>query len=117
MESSFKVHVFTEEIHDKKIIFQVLKMLDSCMIFINDKEDLKFNDLTLALQSRFEQEPLCTRLIGHTAENTSINLSNKLKKKLNKTVYVSLNIDEDRLLVPAVEKRLNAEIKSNPDNF
>lgn len=117
VESSFAIHTFSDEIHDRKVLFQVVKMVDSCFIFINNQDDLQLVDLSLALQSRFGPESLSTSLIGYSSDNTSINFTKRLNKKLKKTLYVSLNVEGDRLLLPAVEKRLYEEIKSNADKF
>ncbi|KAL3286575.1 hypothetical protein HHI36_001076 [Cryptolaemus montrouzieri] len=117
VESSFSTHIFSDDLQGTKILFQVIKMLDSCIIFINDQNNLKFVDLSLAIQSRFEREPLTTNLVGHGVDNSSVNLANKLNKRLKKLVYLSLNVEGDRLLLPGLEKRLYEEIKSRPEKF
>lgn len=117
VESSFNIHVFNENIFERNIVFQVVKMQESCMVFINDKEDPQLLNLTLSLMSRFEKEPISTNLIGLSADNTSNNIATKLTKKLKKAVYVSYNLEDSRTLTPAVEKRLYDEIRTNPNNF
>lgn len=49
--------------------------------------------------------------------NGSERLAAKLAKKLNKQVFISCNIVEDRLCSPALEKRLVEEIQAHPEYF
>lgn len=49
--------------------------------------------------------------------NGSERLAAKLAKKLNKQIFISCNVVEDRLSSPAIEKRLVEEIKAHPEFF
>ncbi|KAJ8931171.1 hypothetical protein NQ314_015946 [Rhamnusium bicolor] len=113
----FNVHKFMEEITEKKIIFQVIKMLDSLFIYINDKDQPYFNDLSLAMKNRYDNSAIGTSLIGNFTEDISKTVACRISKKVNKSVYLSYNIEQDRLLIPLIEKRLYEEIKTNPNKF
>ncbi|KAF2905367.1 hypothetical protein ILUMI_00816 [Ignelater luminosus] len=115
--STFKLHVFTAEIVDRKIIFQVIKMLESVFISINYSNGLYFNDLSLAMLNRYDKVPMTTQLLGDFSESSSKNMAMRVSKKLGKNVYVSCNIDNDRMSLPFVEKRLYEEIKNDPKKF
>lgn len=118
IEPSFKLHTFSTEVLDKKVLFQVIRMLDSLMIFINLKEKMVLYDLSLGMfNTRKMQAPIATKIIGNLVEDTSKNMALKFARKLGKSVYISLNVDNDRLMLPAIEKRLCEEIKNKPDKF
>lgn len=117
VKSQFVIHKFTEEITEKKIIFQVIKMLDSLFIYINDKDQLQFYDLSLAMVNRYDSSAAGTTLLGNFSEDISKNIACRISKNVNKAVYLSCNVHPDRLLIPLIEKRLYEEIKLNPDNF
>lgn len=118
IEPSFKLHTFSTEAVDKKVLFQVIKMVDSLIIFINLADTMVLYDLSLGMfNTRTMEQPIATKIMGDFAEDTSKNMALKFAKKLGKTVYISLNIDNDRLMLPSVEKRLCEEIKNKPDKF
>lgn len=117
VESQFIVHKFAEEITERKIVFQVVKMIDSLLIYINDKDRLEFSDLSFAMGNRYEKSPTGTTLLGNFAEDTSKNIACKISKKTNKAVYLSCNVEQNSLLIPLIEKRLYEEMKINPDKF
>lgn len=117
-EPSFKLHTFTTEILDKKVLFQVIRLVDSLMIFINLMDKMVLSDLSLGMfNTRRMEEPVGTRIIGDFVEDSSKNMALKIARKLGKSVYISLNVSNDRLMLPAVEKRLCEEIKNKPDKF
>ncbi|XP_018562852.1 uncharacterized protein LOC108904694 [Anoplophora glabripennis] len=113
----FIVHKFVSEITEHKIVFQVIKMIDSLFIYINDKDRLQFSDLSFAMTNRYDKCPTGTTLIGNFSEEVSKNIACRISKKVNKAVYLSCNVEQDRLLIPLIEKRLYEEIKSYPDKF
>lgn len=115
--STFKLHVFTAEVVDRRIIFQVIKMLESVFISINYSNGLYLNDLSLAMLNRYDKVPMCTQLLGDFSESSSKNMAMRISKKLGKNVYVSCNVDNDRMMLPFVEKRLYEEIKNDPEKF
>lgn len=115
---AFRLHAFTAEVVDKKVLFQVIKMVDSIMIFINATGRMILCDLSLGMfNARTMDQPVATKVMGNFSEETSKNMALKLAKKLGKTVYVSYNLEDDQLMLPAVERRLCEEIKNKPDSF
>lgn len=118
IEPTFKLHTFTTEVLDKNVLIQVIKMIDSLMIFINAVDKMVLSDLSLGMiNTRHFKEPIATKIMGNFTEDTSKNMALKLAKRLKKNVYVSFNLDNDKLMLPAVEKRLCEEIKNKPDKF
>lgn len=118
IEPSFKLHTFAGEAVDKKVLFQVIKMLDSLIIFINLVDTMVLGDLSLGMfNTRTMREPIATQIMGDFVENVSKNMALKFARKLGKTVYISFNVSNDRLMLPAIEKRLCEEIKNKPDKF
>lgn len=118
IEPTFKLHTFTADIVDKKILFQVIKMVDSVMIFINLMDNMVLYDLSLGLfNTRRMEEPVTTKIIGNFVEDISKNMAFKFAKRLRKSVYISCNVENDKLMIPVIEKKLCEEIKSKPDKF
>ncbi|CAG9766499.1 unnamed protein product [Ceutorhynchus assimilis] len=112
-----KIHKFTDTILDKKIIFQIVNLENSIMIYINNIDEPICNNLDLAMCTRFSSTPQTTSLIGAKAESSGSNVAGRLAKKLNKTLYLSLNLEDSRFMVPLVEKRLIQEINQFPGKF
>lgn len=114
---SFQVHDFTETFTDTCIAFRVLKMKDSVFIWLGLKNEPKLIDISISIQSPYSALPSSIKILGNTADTTSTNLATRLHRKLQKPVYVSCNVSLDRLLLPAVEKRLAEEIQNKPELF
>nr|CAH7763805.1 unnamed protein product [Callosobruchus chinensis] len=102
---------------ERKVIFQVLKMDGSLLIYINNKEQNYFGDLCLAMMNRYEDAPVSTKLIGSSPEDFTKQISSRLTRKIGKSVFLSCNLEPDRIFIPLVEKRLHDEIKNNPTAF
>ncbi|CAH1117264.1 unnamed protein product [Phaedon cochleariae] len=115
--SKFNIHTFDAEILEHKLLFQVIKMQDSLLFYINDKDQLKFSDISLALKSRYDSSPLGTRLIGDFTDEISKNIAIRLSKKTDKAVFLSFNVDHDGRFSPLVEKRIYEEMKNYPVMF
>lgn len=116
--SKFHLYTFCDVIADKKVIFQVIKMIESSFIIINYKDNLTFDDLSFAMFNTRKMDcPISTRLMGNFVDESSKNLVLKCSKLLKKPVFVSCNLDSDKLVLPLVEKRLFEEIKSRPNDF
>lgn len=116
-KSNFEVHNFATEIAEMPVLFQVLKMDNSLFIWIGSGTDPTFSDLGMALCSSYDRLPLFTRLMGSNTDMMSLNLASRLSKKLERTVFVSYNLPSDRLVLPAVEKRLQEEVTAYPEKF
>ncbi|EFA06556.1 Proteasome assembly chaperone 4-like Protein [Tribolium castaneum] len=115
---TFALHKFNGVVSERKIIYQVLKMVDSLLIFINDKDNMQLSSMFMALPNRYDNLPVGTRLFGDfMEEETSKGIALRITKKLNKTVFVSCNIETDRTMLPLIEKRIYEEIKERPEVF
>lgn len=117
VDSSIKLHTFSTTISQRSVKFELFKFKDSSFLWIGDKRDRSFSDLSFAIASKFSLDPTSTRIMGQPTDLTSNNIAMKLSKKLKKPVYVSFNLVDDRLTVPVVNKRISEEIQANPDYF
>ncbi|KAF7267273.1 proteasome assembly chaperone 4 [Rhynchophorus ferrugineus] len=112
-----KLHAFFDVISEKKIIFQVIKMQSSVMIFVNNQDVMNCDNIVMAMKTRFSDTPCSTTLMGNLTELVGNNIASRLSKKLEKPVYLSFNLDDDKVLVPLVEERLFQEIQQSPECF
>lgn len=103
------VYKFPDMILDKTIVYQAIKMDGSVLIYINDLE--------IAMNLRFSSIPSTTSLLGPSAEHPGSNVANRLSKKLNKTLFLSLNLEDPKRIILLAEKRLVQEINRFPDKF
>ena len=117
IKPSFEIHGFSTNISDAPVYFHVMKMENSLFLWIGSGTDPTFEDLSMAMNTRYDSLPLGTRLMGPSSDMTSSNLSVRLSKRLGQAVYVSYNLASDRLILPAVEKRLQEEMKLHPEKF
>ncbi|KAJ9592643.1 hypothetical protein L9F63_015698 [Diploptera punctata] len=117
IKPSFEIHGFSTEITETPVYFHVMKMESSVFIWIGSGSDPTFEDLSMAMNTRYDSLPLGTRLMGPGTDMTSSNLAIRLSKKLGQAVYVSYNLASDGLTLPAVEKRLHEEMKTHPEKF
>lgn len=108
--SRTKVYQFTETIIDTKVLFQIIKLKDSLVIYINDVSVPYCNNLTMATISRISNSPSATLLLGAVVNQGAVGMASRLTKKLNKTVFVSLNVEDTRFTTPLIEKKLGEEI-------
>ncbi|KAK7872025.1 hypothetical protein R5R35_004537 [Gryllus longicercus] len=114
---SFGIHTFVATICDIDVQFQIFKMDGSLLIWIGSLAEPTFQDLTLAMKTRYDALPLTTKLLGEGVDMVSSNLASKLVKKLGKPVYVSFNLPMDKIILPGIEQRLTEEIQLYPDKF
>jgi hypothetical protein len=115
--SSLKMHTFSEELSSVNVSFEVLKLENSLFIWIGD-ENRSFSDMSVIMNLP-PNEVTTSRLLGSVHMTTSSDLMGKrISLKLEKPVYLSYNLPmEDNILMKAVEKKIQSEITSNPDNF
>ncbi|XKL61924.1 hypothetical protein PGB90_001757 [Kerria lacca] len=118
-ESSFKLNEFSHTILDITVKFEVLKMKDSCFIWIGDNSNPLFSDLSFGIKSLYSPYPVATKILGTAStDTTSLTIAEKLCKKLKKPVYLSFNVPiTSNYLLEEVEKRLNEEIEINCEIF
>ncbi|XP_046549521.1 proteasome assembly chaperone 4-like [Haliotis rubra] len=109
------VHTFTEHVMDTTVLYQVIKMSDSFHLWVGAKPSLE--NMALAMNTRFEAQPLASHLFGDSSNPTAMSLAQRLAKKTGKQVFVSCNIGYDQLAMPVVEKRIIEEMKQRPEMF
>lgn len=114
MENEVRVKSFSEVIAGQEVNFYILCMKQSFMLWVG--LDTTFRALSVAMNSRFEADPICTQLLGDTANSQSTNLSKRLAKKTGCQCYVSLNI-KDPSLCQLVEKHINTLYEKEPHSF
>ncbi|XP_017886216.1 proteasome assembly chaperone 4-like [Ceratina calcarata] len=113
-ECSFKFHEFTANVGDLSIACHTIKMENCLYVWIGGKENA-MDDLSFAIGSPYEKEPLTTKIMGPVANDFSSNLAKRLSKKLSVAVYVSFNVQVDNLSLPGIERRLRDEFNSHPE--
>ena len=110
-----------------KIRFQTVKYSNNCLyVWIGDS-NCKLENISCAMKTSYSEQPLNTNLLlssDHSAQISS-DLALKLAKKLNKQVFVSVNIafsaiydsESQDLFIKTIQTALFNEIKQNPDKF
>lgn len=117
VDSKIKLHTFTAIIAERQVRFEVFKFKDSLFIWIGDKRNRNFSDLSFAIISKYSSDPSGTKIMGLPTDVTSTSIAMKLGKRLKKPVYVSFNLVDDRLTVPVVNNRIREEIETHPECF
>jgi len=112
---SFKFHDFVAKVSDININCQIIKMEDCLYLWIGDSANGSMGDLSLALASSFERQPIATKIMGSVADATSTNMAKRLSMKLGKPVYVSFNVTPDNIILPGIERRIQEEFKTYAD--
>ncbi|XP_012274958.1 proteasome assembly chaperone 4 isoform X2 [Orussus abietinus] len=112
---SFQFHDFVLPVGDLQISCQIIKMEDSFYLWVGDFNERAMNDLSLAIMTKYEVQPVSTRLMGSVADATSTNMAQRLAKKYGKPVYVSFNVTTNNLLLPGIEKAIQEHFKNHPD--
>lgn len=110
---NFKFHEFVDE--EVRISCHIIRMEDSLYLWVGDAKHSAMNNLAFALRSNYESVPIATKIMGAVADETSTNVAKRLTKKLGKPVYVSFNLQADRMLLPQIEKRIYQEFKTNEE--
>ncbi|CAG2063674.1 unnamed protein product, partial [Timema podura] len=86
-QPSIKMHSFSTEVGETRVQFQVLKMNNSIFLWIGSRTEPTFDDLSVAMNTKYDNLPVSSRLFGNTSDLTSSNLSMRLVKRLGKPVY------------------------------
>jgi hypothetical protein len=130
-EWSFKPKDKNDNISRKLLIsFHSIKYDNNCLyVWIGDS-NCKMENLSTSIKTNYSSDPLSTEILQinspeQVVTNPSSDLAIKLAKKLNKQVFVSLNVpfdavefDENDLSIQQMlEKCLFEEIKSRPEMF
>ncbi|EGI59807.1 Proteasome assembly chaperone 4 [Acromyrmex echinatior] len=115
LPSSFKFHNFVAKVGDTNINCQIIRMEDSLYLWIGDSVNGSMEDLSFALISSFEKQPIATKIMGSIANATSTNMAKRLSMKFGKAIYVSFNITPNNIILPGIEKRIQEEFKTHAD--
>lgn len=115
--SSMSIHNFQHTVGQSLVKFQILNMNGSTLVWIGDAEHT-FSDLSFAFFSQFNNRPesISTKVMGDKLNLTSSTLSAKLSKKLQKPVYVSYNLEDDKTVTAGVTKLL-VDFITKPQHF
>ncbi|CAK9805648.1 Proteasome assembly chaperone 4 [Anthophora plagiata] len=116
-ECSFKFHDFTAQIGDSSITCHTIKMENCLYIWIGDSKENAMNDLSFAIVSPYEKDPLTTKIMGSISNEASNSLAKRLSKRLSMAVYVSFNVQVNNFSLPAIERRLRDEFNAYPEIF
>ena len=134
MEAVENTYEFLGEIAGVNYKYWVLRLDNQLLIHISQSNENPLDDLSVAMPggqiattiigkcliAQIPKSDSCDTpsLPGDDMDNTaSERLAKKLAKKLNKQIFVSLNVMDDRLIVPALEKKLVQEIETHPEVF
>lgn len=111
------IHNFQHTVGQSLVKFQILNMNGSTLVWIGDAEHT-FSDLSFAFFSQFNNRPesISTKVMGDKLNLTSSTLSAKLSKKLQKPVYVSYNLEDDKTVTAGVTKLL-VDFITKPQHF
>lgn len=112
---SFKFHDFVAKVGDINIHCQIIKMEDCLYLWIGDSTNRSMEDLSFALKSSLESQPIATKIMGSIADATSTNMAKRLSMKLGKPVYVSFNVTANNITLPGIERRIQEEFKTHAD--
>ncbi|XP_011498824.1 PREDICTED: uncharacterized protein LOC105362964 [Ceratosolen solmsi marchali] len=114
---SFQFHNFYHEVNEVRIQCQIMKMEKSLYLWLGDYTERTMNDLALAFATDSENKKtvLSTKIMGHVADETSLNIANRLSKKAGQPVYVSYNLNLPPPTLLSLERRIHEEFKSKPE--
>jgi proteasome assembly chaperone 4 len=113
--TNFVSHSFTGEAAGVTINYRVLKMQDSLFIYIGKKDEEALNGLAVGLLPPFNEREAISTSILESPE--SQDLAQKLAVRLKKPIFISCNLNVDRLIAPVIEKHLVQEIKERSEFF
>lgn len=119
LKSEFDSHIFSSEIAGQTIVYRVLKMRESLLIYIGKKEEESLDSLALAFINQQNADFTgSTTIIGGTENDISKSLAEKLSKRLQKPCFISFNVSTDFFTNRSqIEQRLLEEVTVNPDWF
>lgn len=110
-----KFHEFMTEIGDLLIVCHMIKMEDSLYVWVGNYNDNAMNDLSFAIKSPYEKEPLSTKIMGSIVNDCSSNLAKRLSKKLSMPVYISFNVQVNNFSLLVIERRIQNELNLHPE--
>lgn len=114
VDSKWKSHFFTAEIHESFYAFRVLKMNQSLLIYIGQLGNEALDELAMAVPvDGFASTTILGTLYGCDSQE----LAQQFTKRLKKQVFVSCNIPPNSTIRLLLVKRIAEEIKNVPDAF
>ncbi|ALC42342.1 CG13319, partial [Drosophila busckii] len=97
---------------------RVLKMNGSTMLFINDKEMERLDELAVAMPARPpSQDIVSATFMGDHGQSDSLVLASKLSKRYGRQFYVSMNLQLDLMTRPLFEKALISHMQQQAKFF
>ncbi|CAF0788014.1 unnamed protein product [Didymodactylos carnosus] len=126
ISGGINVSQFSKRISDSLVMYQIIRYPDRCLfIWIGTNGDMSLSNLAMTMPSMVPLSTsnntnnlIGTTLFGGDFYEHSLSLSKKLTRRLNKQVYVSLNLpDENELLLREIESALIEHIRQNPDAY
>lgn len=112
---SFKFHKFVDQVGEVSISCHIIKMEDCLYLWVGNATHSVMSDLAFALQSKYQSEPIVTKIMGSLVDDTSANIAKRLTKRLGKPVYVSFNVQANKIFLPQVEQRIMQEFKTHKE--
>lgn len=77
-----------------------------------------FKDLSLAMNTAYENSPTPVKILGDASSLTSSTLASRLSKRCKKPVFVSFNVPEsNQEFFVKIEERLLEEMVMTPECF
>lgn len=118
VQSKFSGHYFYHLIDEEKYNFRILKMTESCMIYIGLDNMEYFNDIAVAMPTS-NDSTISTLIMGQPDECVSQELAQQLSKRLNKIVFFACNVPPSKLAQARklLIWRLVGEITEYPEFF
>lgn len=116
LPSKLRDHYFTADIGDAIYKYRILQMRDSIFIYIGQGDNEVFDEMAVAMPME-NSEIVSTRIFGADVGCESQEIAKIFAKKLNKQVFLSCNVDSDKMIRPMLAKCLTDEIKKCPQAF
>ncbi|XP_034253944.1 proteasome assembly chaperone 4-like [Thrips palmi] len=110
-------HGFHFKACEQGVVVKALKLEKGLFIWVGALSQPVLEDLALSMSTPYEHDPIQTKLMGDVLNMTSMNLGSRLSKKLGKPVYLSFNLECDKMSLPAIEAGIVEEIKKHPHLF
>lgn len=126
-------HEFIADVGTSKFKYWVLRLENQLLIHISETDHSPFDELAVSMPGGQASTTILGEPMVHLSvdsfpnglslpgaemnANGSEQLALKIAKRLNKQVFVSSNVVDDRLSRPLMEKRLVEEIQLHPEFF
>lgn len=108
------VKEFSASILGQSVQFQVIRMQQSFFLWAGTRPG--FKSLAVAMQTRLDDRPISTHLLGSATNVASSSLAKKLAKATNCQCFVSTDITNPSVYL-ATEQHLLKMLKDDPRTF